>query len=166
MNPLDTAEIGATGLRVTRMGLGGAPLGGLFADVGDDAAADLVLRAHELGVRYFDTAPLYGVGNSERRYARALAQIPRDEFVLSTKVGRILVGEAPDSGPHVTVAPVFDFTRDGVLRSLEESLKRLGLDRVDIALIHDPDDHYEQSKTLCGTTRGEDGLAKRSTCSG
>jgi D-threo-aldose 1-dehydrogenase len=132
------------------MGLGGAPLGGLFAEVGDDVATGLVLRAHELGVRYFDTAPLYGSGNSERRYARALAQIPRDEFVLSTKVGRVLepVGEAPDSGPYVNVppvAPVFDFSRDGVLRSLEESLQRLGLDRVDIAYIHDPDDHYEQA---------------------
>jgi D-threo-aldose 1-dehydrogenase len=150
VDQLDTSEIGTTGLRVTRMGLGGAPLGGLFADVGDDVATRLVLRAHELGVRYFDTAPLYGSGKSERRYAGALAQIPRDEFVLSTKVGRLLepVVGPPDSAPFVNapaVAPVFDFSRDGVLRSLEASLERLGLERVDIALIHDPDDHFEQA---------------------
>jgi D-threo-aldose 1-dehydrogenase len=149
-NPLDSVEIRNTGVRVTRVGLGGAPLGGLFADVGIEAAATTVLKAHELGVRYFDTAPLYGSGRSELAYAEALRQLDRNEFVISTKVGRVLVPveNPPESEQFMNLPamePVFDFSRDGVLRSLEDSLERLALDRIDIALIHDPDDHYQQA---------------------
>ena len=146
MDPLQTAQIGTTGLRVTRLGLGGAP----YTGVSEDAAVATIRSGRQLGVRYFDTAPLYGVGSSERRLGRALAGVPRDSFVLSTKVGRVLnpVGRAPARG-HSPNAPgyeaVFDFSRDGVLRSLEESLRRLNMDRVDILLIHDPDDHHEQA---------------------
>ncbi len=149
-NPLSSVEIRTTGVRVTRVGLGGAPLGGLYVDVGVEAAAETVLKAHELGVHYFDTAPLYGSGGSELAYREALRQLDRDSYTISTKVGRVLkpVDAPPQSEQFMNLPalePVFDFSRDGVLRSLEDSLERLGLDRIDIALIHDPDDHYEQA---------------------
>ncbi len=149
-NPLNSVEIRTTGVRVTRVGLGGAPLGGLYADIGVGAAADTVLKAHELGVHYFDTAPLYGSGRSELAYREALRQLDRNRYTISTKVGRVLmpVDAPPESEQFMNLPamePVFDFSRDGVLRSLEDSLERLGLDRIDIALIHDPDDHYEQA---------------------
>lgn len=131
----ETAEIGQTGLRVTRLGLGGAHFGQRGVPAGDADA--LVRRAVEHGIRYFDTAPLYGVGESERRYREPLASLPRDQFVLSTKVGRVL-DDSP-RGWH------FDFSRDAVLRTIEGSLERLGLDRVDILFIHDPDDHWEEA---------------------
>ena len=146
---MDTAEIGSTGLRVTRLGLGGAPLAAHRVKVEEGVAVDTIRRALDLGVRYFDTSPLYGFGRSERRYGLALAGIPRDDFAISTKVGRVLDPadpSAPDDGlmPHELDA-VFDFSRDGILRSLEESLERLKLDRVDIALMHDPDNDYQQA---------------------
>jgi D-threo-aldose 1-dehydrogenase len=118
------------------LGLGTAPLGGLYREVTEDEALAVVDRAYELGLRLFDTAPYYGDGLAERRLGRALAGKPRAELVISTKVGRLLRPE-----------PVFDFSYDGVLRSHEESLERLGLDRVDILLIHDPDDHFEEALT-------------------
>ena len=150
MNPLDTSEIGNTGLRVTRLGIGGAPIGSLFRTVSGEDAVATVQRGLELGLNYIDTAPLYGHGVSETRLGRALQEIPRDSFILSTKVGRVLnpVEVAPSS-PHFQslpkMEPVFDYSRDGILRSLEESLNRLNLDRVDIAYIHDADDHWEQA---------------------
>jgi D-threo-aldose 1-dehydrogenase len=130
-----------------RFGLGCAPLGGLYDEVSDDDARATLDRAWESGVRFFDTAPLYGSGLSERRVGAALAGRPRDEYVLSTKVGRLLVAGEPSPlfrGAPPTAA-VFDFSAEGVRRSLTESLERLGLDRVDLALIHDPDDHLEQA---------------------
>jgi D-threo-aldose 1-dehydrogenase len=118
-----------------RLGLGCAPLGGLYTGVSEADARATIDAAWDAGIRFYDVAPLYGSGLSERRLGAALAQRPRDEYVLSTKVGRLLVdGE-----------PVFDFSRDGVRRSLEESLQRLGLERVDVLLIHDPEDHMEQA---------------------
>ena len=149
-HPLDKTEIGSTGLRITRLGIGGAPIGSLFRTVSDEDAVATVRRGLELGLNYVDTAPLYGHGVSETRLGRALLDIPRDSFILSTKVGRVLnpVDVTPSS-PHFQslpkMEPVFDYTRDGILRSLEESLKRLNLDRVDIAYIHDADDHWEQA---------------------
>lgn len=104
------------------------------------------------GIRYFDTAPHYGLGLSERRLGDALAGRPREDFVVSSKVGRRLDPLSAPEGrdPEGFDVPashrrVWDFTRDGVLRSVEESLERLGLDRVDIAYIHDPDDHYREA---------------------
>ena len=146
---LETDRIGSTDVSVTQLGLGGAPLGAHLFDVEESEAVALISRAFELGVRYFDTAPLYGFGRSQCRYGHVLAEVSRNEFVISTKVGRVLVpsdGDTPDDGlvPHDLDA-VFDFSRDGVLRSLEDSLKRLNLDRVDIAFIYDPDNHYEQA---------------------
>ncbi len=132
------------------MGLGGAPLAGLYTDVEARAAVDTILRARDLGVAYFDTAPLYGSGRSETYFGQALQQMPRGDFVLSTKVGRTLepAPAQPESEQFVNLPklePVFDYSRGGVLRSLEESLERLKLDRVDIVMIHDPDNHFVQA---------------------
>jgi D-threo-aldose 1-dehydrogenase len=148
MNGAATALIGKTGVSVTRLGLGCAPLGGLYAAVSDEQARATVEQAWQLGVRTFDTAPLYGSGLSEERVGAALSGRVRDEFTLSTKVGRLL--QAGGSADPIfegasAAAPVFDFSYDGALRSLESSLERLALDRVDIALIHDPDDHYDEA---------------------
>jgi len=123
-----------------RLGLGTAPLGGLYAPVDDDTARRDVDRALELGIRYFDTAPYYGSGLAERRLGTALRAVPRDRVVVSTKVGRLL-----RPGASGWTGAYFDFSLDATLRSLDESLGRLGLDRVDIALVHDPDDHYEEA---------------------
>jgi D-threo-aldose 1-dehydrogenase len=152
-----------TGLELTRLGFGGASIGGMFRWVEDEDAIATVRHAWSLGVRYFDTAPLYGYGASERRFGKALADQPRDGFVLSTKVGRlvrdvaaILPGadidrqmlDGREDAYYVFRDPVrivFDYSADGVRRSLVESLERLGLDRIDIALIHDPDDHWREA---------------------
>ena len=138
-------------VQVSRYGFGAAPIGNLFSAVDDDTARAAVDAAYEAGFRLFDTAPHYGLGLSERRLGAALAGRPRDSYTLSTKVGRLLV-PSPDGGRDdqgfdvpADVRRVWDFSRDGVRRSLEESLERLGLDAVDIVLIHDPDDHWEQA---------------------
>jgi D-threo-aldose 1-dehydrogenase len=149
MDARERVALGRTGLSLTRLGLGGAPLGGLFREVADTEAAATVERAYALGLRLFDTAPLYGSGLAEQRLGRGLQGRPRGDFVLSTKVGRLLEPGHPDANSAFKgtppVVPVFDFSYDATLRSIEASLERLGLDRVDILLIHDPDDHYEQA---------------------
>jgi D-threo-aldose 1-dehydrogenase len=146
---VERRALGASGVAVTRVALGCAPLGGLFAPVSEEQARATVDAAWELGVRTFDTAPHYGAGVSERRVGAALRARPRDELVLCTKVGRLLVpAAAPSRGMFAGEPPVervFDFSRDGVRRSLAESLERLGLDRVDVVHVHDPDDHMEQA---------------------
>jgi D-threo-aldose 1-dehydrogenase len=129
------------------LGLGTAPLGGLYEAVEDETAHAVVERAWELGLRFFDTAPLYGSGLAERRLGAVLQGKPRDELVVSTKVGRLLRPGSPDWPGAPPLEAYFDFSYDGALHSLEGSLERLGLDRVDIALVHDPDDHYEQALT-------------------
>jgi D-threo-aldose 1-dehydrogenase len=137
---------------VGRLGLGCAPLGNLFESVSDEDALATVDAAWDRGVRGFDTAPLYGHGESERRLGRALRDRPRAEFELCTKVGRVLVPVA-EHAPTIfcdlpAVDPVFDFSRDGVLRSLEASLDRLGTDRIDVLHVHDPDEH--ETEALAG----------------
>lgn len=139
--------LGSRGVEVTRLGLGGAPLGNLFEPMTDDDARATVDAAWAAGIRLFDTAPLYGHGLSEQRLGEALRAYPRDEFVLSSKVGRLLRPD-PDFDPGVFavprgLVPRFDYSADGVRRSIEESLERLGLDRLDIVLVHDPDDHEQ-----------------------
>jgi D-threo-aldose 1-dehydrogenase len=132
---------------------GGAPIGGLYAAVGEETAARTLQAAWDAGIRAFDTAPHYGVGLSERRIGDFLGGRPRTEFVVSTKVGRVLVpatsAQEVDGVDEFYGTPpltrVRDYSRDGVLRSLEDSLRRLRLDRVDIALIHDPDEHLSQA---------------------
>lgn len=127
------------------LALGGAPLGNLYTAVDDDSAARTVQRAWDLGVRYFDTAPHYGQGLSEQRFGRALAGRARDDFILSTKVGRLLAPDAQapsDQFGYVQALPYaahFDYSAAGTLRSLEDSLQRLNLTRIDIAYIHDVD---------------------------
>lgn len=123
------------------IGLGTAPIGGLYEPVDEVIARAVVDRAWDLGVRYFDTAPYYGSGLAERRLGAALRGRPRSEYVLSTKVGRLL---APDASGWT--GAYFDFSHDAALRSLESSLDRLGIDRVDVALVHDPDDHYDEAR--------------------
>jgi D-threo-aldose 1-dehydrogenase len=138
-------------IELGRLGLGTAPIGGLYEAVEDETAQALVERAWTLGLRYFDTAPLYGAGLAERRLGAALRGKPRHEFAVSTKVGRLLrPGESEWHGAPALV-DYFDFSHDAALRSLEESLERLGLDRVDIALVHDPDDHVDEA--LAGSFR-------------
>ncbi len=134
-----------------RLVFGGAPIGGLYAPVSDEAAAATLQAAWDVGIRAFDTAPHYGVGLSERRIGDFLAGRRRAEFVVSTKVGRLLV---PATGSVEGVENFYgipalrrvrDYTADGVRRSLEDSLRRLRLDRVDIVLIHDPDEHMTEA---------------------
>ena len=139
MSTPDAVQLGTTRLRLPRIGLGSAPLGGLYSPVDEADAVRTVHRAVELGANYVDTAPLYGYGRSERAIGMALSTLPRSEFVLSTKVGRLLVPVDGPPGPNEFVEPSFDFSRDGVLRSLEESLERMGLDSVDVLYVHDPD---------------------------
>jgi D-threo-aldose 1-dehydrogenase len=135
------------------IGLGCAQLGNLYHAMSDENARAVVDTAWARGIRYFDTAPHYGLGLSERRLGAALAGRPRAEYVVSTKVGRLLIADPDGAGERDTegfdVPRTFvrrrDYSRDGVLRSLESSLTRLGLDRVDIAFVHDPEDHVEET---------------------
>ena len=129
-NTLPFAQVGNTGLRVTRLGMGTAVIGNLYETLSDAEAHETVRRCYEGGVRFFDTAPLYGTGEAERRLGGGLRGIARDEVIIQTKVGRIV---RPDRSIY------FDYSRDGVMRSVEESLERLGMDRIDILLVHDPD---------------------------
>lgn len=150
MNPLEKVPLGRSGLSVTRLGLGCAAIGGLYGDIPDDQAVAVVRRALSLGLNLLDTAPLYGAGKSELRLGQALAGVPRDSYVLSSKVGRVLVPtqRAPQVGAFDDPAPyqpVFDFSYDGVMRSFAASLKRLGVDRIDILHIHDPDNHWQEA---------------------
>lgn len=161
MGTLKRVQLGTTPLQVTRLGLGTAPLGGLFEEVADDEAHRVVEAAWKAGIRFFDTAPLYGHGLAELRLGAVLSSKPRDEFVLATKVGRLMrAGAPPEPGQAYKgvppVNPVFDFSYDGVMRSVEESLSRLGLDRIDVLHIHDPDDHFDEA--LTGAYRALDRL--------
>jgi D-threo-aldose 1-dehydrogenase len=132
-------------VEVTRMGFGGAPLGNLYARVGEADAQGALQAAYDSGIRYFDTAPLYGLGISEQRFGRAIASFGRSGVVLSTKVGRLLVDCAPDEVTPEAFVDVpqkriaYDYTYDGVMRSHEASLARLGVESVDILLVHDVD---------------------------
>ena len=144
---LGRRKVGKTKLEVTEMGLGGAPMGGFRAAISDAEAVALTTAAYDAGVRYFDTSPFYGYGRSELRMGAALREKPRDSYVLSTKIGRILHAMKPGEKPPADFrenglpgfAPVFDYTYDGVMRSLEHSHLRLGIARIDIALVHDVD---------------------------
>ncbi len=151
--PLNPTPLGTRGVQVTRLGLGCAPIGNLFSAVTDVDAQATVDAAWAAGVRFFDTAPLYGNGLSEQRLGRALAQHNRDSYTLASKVGRLLrppTGNLPSTvfvgAPHLVPTPAF--SRDDVLRSIEESLTRLSVDRLDIVHVHDPDDH--ESEALSG----------------
>lgn len=150
MKARERVRLGRTALEVTRLGLGTAPLGGLYEAVEERVALEVVGAAWQADLRFFDTAPLYGHGLSERRVGRALRDKSRTEYTLATKVGRLLRADAPPEPGQLfrgvpAVNPVFDFSSDGVMRSLYESLERLGLERVDIAHIHGPINYFKQA---------------------
>lgn len=141
---------------ISKLALGTAPLGGLLSAVSDADAHETILTALDSGINFIDTAPLYGYGVAERRVGKALKAFNKS-YVISTKVGRVLnkftpeelagkvAGLAPFIGVDPTIFPIFDFSRDGILRSIEESLKRLDIPTIDIALIHDADDQIDNA---------------------
>jgi D-threo-aldose 1-dehydrogenase len=145
------SRIGKSAVEVTELGFGGGPLGGLYAALDDDTAAAALAAAWDSPIRYFDTAPHYGIGHSERRIGELLGGQPRAEFTLSTKVGRLLVPQDPagrtDEGFDVpaTHRRVWDFTRDGIRRSLDDSRARLGVDQIDLLFLHDAEEHFEDA---------------------
>jgi D-threo-aldose 1-dehydrogenase len=153
VDPLARRKLGRTEVELTQLGLGGAGLGDLF-DIVDDRDADATLRtAWDAGIRYYDTSPWYGRGQSEHRFGRALYRRPRADYVLSTKVGRLF--RAVHDAEHfdhdfwrggLTFRHQFDYSYDGVMRSFEDSLQRLGLPRIDLLLIHDLDHGYHGSE--------------------
>jgi len=158
MDPTSRRTLGETGLRLTQLGFGGAALGGLYAAVGADGAADALRAGWSEGVRYFDTSPWYGRGQSEVRVGQVLKSHPRDEFILSTKVGRWL---RPTTRTVVDMwhgasreEPVFDYTFDGVLKSFHQSQERLGIEHVDILFIHDLDhEHFPDEREFSSRFR-------------
>jgi D-threo-aldose 1-dehydrogenase len=143
------------GLTVGPVGYGAAALGNLYAARPEDVWPGIVPAAWEAGVRYFDTAPHYGLGLSEERLGAGLRDRPRDEYVLSTKVGRVLEPNPDYRAGETDIANLFavpatrrrrrDYSRDGVLRSVEDSLNRLGVDRIDVLLVHDPDEYEREA---------------------
>jgi D-threo-aldose 1-dehydrogenase len=144
-----TNRLGRSAVEVTELGFGGGPLGGLFGPLDDDTAAGALAAAWDCGIRYFDTSPHYGIGHSERRMGGFLRRKPREEFTLSTKVGRLLVPQDPagrmDDSFQVpaTHRRVWDFSRDGIVRSVDHSLARLGVSRIDVLFLHDAEEHFE-----------------------
>lgn len=141
---------------ISKLALGTAPLGGLFTAVSDEQGQATILAALDSGINFIDTAPLYGHGNAERMIGSALSKTNK-EYVISTKVGRVLKKFAPEEiagkvdglaafiGVDPTIFPVFDFSRDGILQSIQESLERLNISSIDIALIHDADDRIDEA---------------------
>jgi D-threo-aldose 1-dehydrogenase len=159
MNGFEKRRIGRTSLEVTVLGLGCATLGGTRIEVTGQQAEAIVSAAWQAGVRYVDTAPYYGFGRAERAVGDALRDEPRDEWVLSTKVGRLLrpfPQAAPEPGRKhpLPFGVVYDYSYDGIMRSFEDSLQRLGLARIDILYVHDigryqhGDAHPEHMRTL------------------
>jgi D-threo-aldose 1-dehydrogenase len=145
--------LGRGGLTVPRLSFGGAPIGNLGTEVSDEDAEATVHAAWDAGMRYFDVAPHYGIGLAEERLGRALSAYPRDEYVLSTKVGRLLFdsgrGAREDTQGFAVrshLGRVYDYSADGARRSLDDSMRRLGTDRIDIVYVHDADGpHYAQA---------------------
>ena len=145
---IPSRRLGGSGLSVPVLGLGAAPLGELFETMTEDRAQKIVRAAWSAGIRFFDTAPLYGTGLSEHRCGHVLRQYPRDEFIISTKAGRVLRparSPAHRNPPWIGGLPFtfhFDYSYDGIMRSWEDSLMRLGLNRVETLVIHDLDSSY------------------------
>lgn len=145
-------ELGRTGLTVSRLGLGLASIGGMFSAVPQQQAVETIDRAWELGVRLFDTAPVYGYGRSEQRAGLALRGRPRGEFVLCSKVGRLIEPGGPDlqpiwAEPPPGLGPRLDYSYGATMRSFEASLERMGIDRIDVLHIHEPDLDYLTAST-------------------
>jgi D-threo-aldose 1-dehydrogenase len=153
MNPFLPRQIAATSLRVTQLGMGGASLGDMHAAIPEAQASATIEAAQAAGIGFFDTSPWYGNTKSELRLGHVLRTKPRDTFVLSTKVGRVHARPAdPDTYTHpawkggLPFEPRFDYSRDGILKSYEMSLARLGLNRVEALLIHDLDPDHQRSE--------------------
>jgi len=149
----ELVKIERTGLEVSKLSLGTAPLGGFFTSVPEADSDGVIAAAFDADINFFDTAPLYGSGRAEVRLGRGLNAAKRP-YILSTKVGRVLNpvsgvsnagGLAGFADADTSVEPVFDYSRAGVRRSFEESLKRLNVDRIDVALIHDADDRIDEA---------------------
>ena len=142
---LPTKPLGKTSVQVSTLGFGCAPIGGLLDVVDTTAAQGALDTAWDGGVRFYDTAPFYGFGASERRTGDALRNHPRDSYVVSTKAGRLLDPDPDPPGAQygwvrpLPFRPRFDYSYDGIRRSFEDSLQRLGLDRIDVLLLHDID---------------------------
>ncbi len=156
---LPRREIRRTGLRLTTLGFGAAPIAGLYRAVDEATARATIDAAWEGGIRYFDTAPHYGLGLSERRLGEALRDRPRDDVVVSSKVGRLLVARIPRMPRDDDLFDVpgdltrrRDYSRDGILRSLDATMQRTGLDRVDVLYLHDPDEHWREAVELAVPT--------------
>ena len=155
MDPFERRKLGRSEIMLPLFGFGGAPLGDLFTRVSEADAESTLQAAWDAGVRYYDTAPWYGRGQSEHRLGRFLYRQPRGELIISTKVGRVLSAPArPESfdtgfwsgGLHFEHR--FDYTYDGVMRAYEDSLQRLGMNRVDILIIHDLDFEHHRTEAL------------------
>ncbi|WP_155372449.1 aldo/keto reductase [Catellatospora vulcania] len=163
-----TKALGGSKVAVSALGFGAASIGNLYRAVPDEQAAATVDAAWQAGIRYFDTAPHYGLGLSEQRLGRALAGRPREQYVVSTKVGRILVDEPDGAGDDMangfavpaTRRRVWDYSAAGVRRSIEQSLSRLGHDRVDIVLMHDPEESPDPDRALREAYPALDGLRR------
>jgi len=172
--PGERVALGDTGLQLTRVGFGCAPIGNLLAEVPEADAAAAIAAAFDDGVRFIDAAPFYGYGLAEGRAGRALKGRPRADYVVSTKVGR-LIRPGRRSGAEIfgndesfylanpEMHLELDYSYDGVMRSLEDSLKRWDLDRIDILHIHDPDDHFDEA--VRGAFRALDRLRSEGTIS-
>lgn len=135
-------QVGKTDLRVTELGVGAGPLGNLYREISDEDAANVLTSAWDAGMRYFDVAPFYGLGLSESRLGAVLPQYPRDDYVLSTKVGKLLQPAEPATERYGFINPmpndiVYDYSYDGIMRSVEGSLERLKIGRIDILFMHD-----------------------------
>ncbi len=153
MSEIKTHRIGKSEAVVTKLGLGGAPLGDLFEIVTEEDAQSILRTAWEAGIRYFDTAPFYGYGKSEHRVGHFLRQQVRSEFIVSTKVGRVLKAtrdpENFEKGLWSGALPfhvVFDYSYNGIVRSYEDSLQRLSLNSIDVLLVHDLDFKFHQTE--------------------
>lgn len=162
MDPTQTRKLGRSDLMVPQFGLGGAPFGDLFSVMSEEDARDTLAAAWDAGVRYYDTAPWYGRGQSEHRVGRALFDKPRADFKISTKVGRVLRAPADPSKPFDDIwsgglpfEVKWDYTYDGIMRSYEDSLQRLGMPRIDILVIHDLDKAYHQTDAKVNAYMGQ-----------
>jgi D-threo-aldose 1-dehydrogenase len=156
MDHTHRACVGPRPVELTRLGYGGAPIGNLLTPVSDDDAQAALQAAWDAGIRYYDTAPWYGLGLSEHRVGQFLRDKPKAEYVLSTKVGRLLKPWPARYGPSLRFNPWaealqfdvrFDYSYDGIIRAYEDSLQRLGLPEVDMLLIHDLDRFYHSPES-------------------